>query len=204
MIPLGLRLAIRGGRETMIRLVMLVLAVGLGTGLLLAAVSGINAFSTQSDASAWLQQGHVLGKHRTAPPGTAPFGGTWRATPAAARASPASTSPRPVPPHPCRRGFRETPGPVGITRLRRWPRCCTALPRTNSPTATRVTWPARSARPRCRHPALASAEMKQSLVAPGPEYYLITVAGVAISVAIIAATFPLLRRITGPEAARNE
>jgi hypothetical protein len=52
---------------------MLVAAVGLGTGLLLAAVSGINAFNTQSDASAWLQQGHVLGKHRAAPPGTAPL-----------------------------------------------------------------------------------------------------------------------------------
>ena len=50
----------------------------------------------------------------------------------------------------------------------------------------------------------ASAEMKQSLVGPGPEYYLITVAGVAVSLGIIAATFPLLRRITGPEVARNE
>jgi uncharacterized membrane protein len=73
MIPLGLRLAVRGGRETMIRLVTLVVAVGLGSGLLLAAVSGINAFNTQSDASAWLRQGHVLGKHRAAPPGTAPL-----------------------------------------------------------------------------------------------------------------------------------
>jgi hypothetical protein len=49
-----------------------------------------------------------------------------------------------------------------------------------------------------------SAEMRHSLVAPGPEYYLITAAGIIASVAIIAATFPLLRRITGPETARNE
>jgi hypothetical protein len=50
----------------------------------------------------------------------------------------------------------------------------------------------------------ASAEMHLPLAAPGPEYYLITAAGIAASLAIIAATFPLLRRITGPEAARNE
>jgi hypothetical protein len=50
----------------------------------------------------------------------------------------------------------------------------------------------------------ASAEMHHPLVAPGAEYYVITVAGVAASLAIIAATFPLLRRITGPEVARNE
>jgi hypothetical protein len=50
----------------------------------------------------------------------------------------------------------------------------------------------------------ASAEMKQSLAAPGPEYYLITAAGVAVSLAIVTATFPLLRRVTGPEVARNE
>jgi hypothetical protein len=60
MISFGLRLAIRGGRETVIRLVLLVVAVGLGTGLLLAAVSGINAFNTQNDASAWLRSGHFL------------------------------------------------------------------------------------------------------------------------------------------------
>jgi hypothetical protein len=50
----------------------------------------------------------------------------------------------------------------------------------------------------------ASAEMRQSLAAPGPGYYLITVAGVAVSLGIVASTFPLLRRITGPEVARNE
>jgi hypothetical protein len=73
MIPLGLRLAIRGGIETVIRLVLLVVAVGLGTGLLLAAVSGINAFNTQNDASAWLRSGDFLRTHRTVAPGTAPL-----------------------------------------------------------------------------------------------------------------------------------
>ena len=37
-----------------------------------------------------------------------------------------------------------------------------------------------------------------------PLYYLLVVAGIAASLGIIAATFPLLRRITGPEVARNE
>ena len=50
MIPLGLYLTLRGGRETVIRLVLVVAAVGLGAGLLLAAVSGINAANTQNDA----------------------------------------------------------------------------------------------------------------------------------------------------------
>jgi hypothetical protein len=40
--------------------------------------------------------------------------------------------------------------------------------------------------------------------APGAAYYIITGAGIALSLGIIAATMPLLRRITGPEVARNE
>ena len=57
MIRLGLRLTISGGREAVLRLVILVTAVGLGTGLLLAAISGINAVSTQNDRHAWLWTG---------------------------------------------------------------------------------------------------------------------------------------------------
>jgi glutamine synthetase len=39
---------------------------------------------------------------------------------------------------------------------------------------------------------------------PGAAYYLITAGGIVVSLGIIAATFPLLARITGPEFARNE
>ncbi|MGD0557736.1 MAG: FtsX-like permease family protein [Streptosporangiaceae bacterium] len=78
MIPLGLRLALRGGRETMIRLVVLIVAVGLGTGLLLAAVSAINAFNVQNDASAWLRSGSSLGAHTTAAPATTTAPLWWR------------------------------------------------------------------------------------------------------------------------------
>jgi hypothetical protein len=53
-IRLGLRLAISGGREAVIRLVVLAVAVGLGVGLLLTALSGINAVNNQNDRYAWL------------------------------------------------------------------------------------------------------------------------------------------------------
>jgi hypothetical protein len=48
------------------------------------------------------------------------------------------------------------------------------------------------------------AQMGYTLRLPGPEYYLIVVAGLACSLGIIAATMPLLARVTGPETARNE
>ncbi len=50
----------------------------------------------------------------------------------------------------------------------------------------------------------ATTQLAHPLVAPDAAYYLITAAGIAASLGIIAATFPLLRRITGPEVARNE
>jgi hypothetical protein len=48
------------------------------------------------------------------------------------------------------------------------------------------------------------AQFGYSLRAPGPEYYLIVLGGLTTSLGIIASTLPLLRRITGPETARNE
>jgi hypothetical protein len=63
-IRLGLRLAVSGGREAITRLAILAAAVGLGVGLLLTAVSGVNAAATQNDRYAWLNTG--------APAGTAP------------------------------------------------------------------------------------------------------------------------------------
>jgi len=50
----------------------------------------------------------------------------------------------------------------------------------------------------------ASVQLQHPMVAPGATYYLLTAAGILTSLGIIAATFPLLRRITGPEVARNE
>jgi len=49
-----------------------------------------------------------------------------------------------------------------------------------------------------------TAQMDLSLRPPAVSFYAIVVGGLAASLAVIASTMPLLRRITGPEAARNE
>ena len=90
MISLGLRLAISGGREAVIRLVVLTAAVGLGVGLLLIAVSGINAVNSQNDRYAWFLTGnpgvpsglanpHAKAREGTTPetPGTTSAGPLW-------------------------------------------------------------------------------------------------------------------------------
>ncbi len=48
------------------------------------------------------------------------------------------------------------------------------------------------------------AQLDYNLHAPGLSYWLLVAAGVIASLGIIASTLPLLRRITGPETARNE
>jgi hypothetical protein len=48
------------------------------------------------------------------------------------------------------------------------------------------------------------AQMHYSLRPPGVAYYVIVLAGIAVSLGIIASTLPLLERITGPETARND
>ena len=50
----------------------------------------------------------------------------------------------------------------------------------------------------------ASVAQHHPMVAPGVAYYLLTAGGILVALGIIAATFPLLKRITGPEVARNE
>jgi FtsX-like permease family protein len=50
----------------------------------------------------------------------------------------------------------------------------------------------------------ASEAQQHPMVAPGATYYLLTAGGILAALGIIAATFPLLARISGPEAARNE
>ena len=48
------------------------------------------------------------------------------------------------------------------------------------------------------------AQMGYLMSWPDVEYYVMTAAGVVLSLIVIAATFPLLARITGPDVARNE
>jgi hypothetical protein len=50
----------------------------------------------------------------------------------------------------------------------------------------------------------ATTVMGLSLVAPGAAYFVLASAGIVLALGLIMATFPLLRRITGPETARTE
>ena len=50
----------------------------------------------------------------------------------------------------------------------------------------------------------ASVAQNHPMAAPGIAYYLLTAGGILAALGIIAATFPLLARITGPEVARND
>jgi predicted lysophospholipase L1 biosynthesis ABC-type transport system permease subunit len=48
------------------------------------------------------------------------------------------------------------------------------------------------------------AQLHYTLELPGPGYYAVVVAGLLMTLGIVASTLPLLNRITGPETARNE
>jgi predicted lysophospholipase L1 biosynthesis ABC-type transport system permease subunit len=50
----------------------------------------------------------------------------------------------------------------------------------------------------------ARAQLNETLRAPSLGYYIAVLAGLAVSLGIIATTMPLLDRMTGPEAARND
>ncbi|HJY71684.1 MAG TPA: hypothetical protein VJ347_07875, partial [Streptosporangiaceae bacterium] len=69
MISLGLRLVLSGGREAIIRFLVLAAAVGLGVGLLLTVVAATNAVSTWNNRHAWFVTGTVY-----VPPGPAAAG----------------------------------------------------------------------------------------------------------------------------------
>lgn len=59
MIRLGLRLTLAGGREAITRLALIVIAVAVGVGLLLATLAGLNAVNNQNDRYAWLETGQA-------------------------------------------------------------------------------------------------------------------------------------------------
>jgi hypothetical protein len=50
----------------------------------------------------------------------------------------------------------------------------------------------------------STMEMRLSLVSPSAAYYILTCVGIMLALGVILATFPVLRRITGPETARSE
>ena len=48
------------------------------------------------------------------------------------------------------------------------------------------------------------SQLDVSLHVPGLEYFVVVFAGIVSSLGLIAATLPIIDRITGPEVARNE
>jgi hypothetical protein len=48
------------------------------------------------------------------------------------------------------------------------------------------------------------AQLSETLHSPGPGFYGVLLAGVLASLGVVASTFPVLRRLTGPEAVRND
>ena len=73
MIGFGLRLVVSGGREAVIRFLVLAAAVGLGVGLLLTAVAGTNAVNAWNDSHAWMWTGTSSVPPSQAPAGIAPL-----------------------------------------------------------------------------------------------------------------------------------
>jgi hypothetical protein len=90
-IGLGLRLTFSGGREAVIRLVVLAAAVGIGVGLLLTAVSAVNAVGAQNERYAWLDTG-AADLARTPPAGTHGSAGAPRGTGGGALAPPGAAA----------------------------------------------------------------------------------------------------------------
>lgn len=66
MIRFGLRLTLAGGREALVRLVIIAVAMALGVGMLLTAVAGINGVRTQNDRYGWANSGSAA-QSATAP-----------------------------------------------------------------------------------------------------------------------------------------
>jgi hypothetical protein len=73
MIPLGLRLVLSGGREAVIRLVVLAAAVGVGVGLLLTAVAATNAAVAWNSRHGWFWTGTASAPVGPAAAGIAPL-----------------------------------------------------------------------------------------------------------------------------------
>jgi hypothetical protein len=48
------------------------------------------------------------------------------------------------------------------------------------------------------------AQFRYSIREPGIQYHAIVLTGLGASLGVLASTMPMLRRITGPETARNE
>jgi hypothetical protein len=111
MIRLGLQLTVRGGREALIRLIGIAVAVTIGTAMLLTVLAGVNAVNNQNARYAWLATGSSADRSPGVAPGVDPLWGhlsddTFKGSDIV-RADIAATGPKsPVPP-----GLSRLPGP---------------------------------------------------------------------------------------------
>ncbi|QKW22811.1 ABC transporter permease [Kitasatospora sp. NA04385] len=74
MIRLGLRLAVSGGREALLRLLVTAAAVAVGVGLLLTTLAAVNAVHTQNGRYAWINTSPTTVPADREAAGTAPEG----------------------------------------------------------------------------------------------------------------------------------
>ena len=75
MIRLGLHLTLRGGREALVRLIGIALAVMVGTAMLLTVLAGVNAVNSQNARYAWLATGSQIDRSPQSAPGVDPLWG---------------------------------------------------------------------------------------------------------------------------------
>ncbi len=75
MIRLGLHLALRGGREALVRLIGIAVAVTIGTAMLLTVLAGVNAVNHQNARYAWLATGSSADRSAPAARGVDPLWG---------------------------------------------------------------------------------------------------------------------------------
>ena len=125
MIRLGLRLAVSGGREAVVRLVILAVAVGLGVGLLLTALSTTSAVKVQNARHAWLWTGTASVAAGHGPAGTDPlwwsisgdeFGGQQIVRIEAAATGPTSPVPPGIPRDPAPGQYYASPALASLLR----------------------------------------------------------------------------------------
>ncbi len=125
MIGLGLRLAISGGREAVVRLVILAVAIGLGVGLLLTALSATNAVNARNARYAWLWTGTSQAPAGHAPAGTDPlwwstsgdeFGGRLVVRVDVAATGPTSPVPPGIPRNPAPGQYYASPALASLLR----------------------------------------------------------------------------------------
>ena len=154
MIRFGLHLTLRGGREAVVRLVVIAVAVAIGVGLLLATLSSVRAVDTQNARYAWLNSGIPDATAPDAVPSPDPLWGTLATDHYAGRSiirgRPRGDRTRRARSRP---GCRGCPGPASTTPRPRCWRCCGRRRPTSWTPATPAGRSARSATRRCRPPA---------------------------------------------------